>query len=181
MSSRFEPDPIAVGRDIDGWCTRCKMDLAHTIVAMVDVKVVQARCNTCHSVHKYHVPKSGPVPPGQGAAKTSSERVAQKSLSEGTPRQKGPARATKEKVLTQTPKQQFDRWATEVDTASDEAHTARTYSMHQAYWEGELVRHDKFGLGKVLALPSATRVVILFRDGEKTLVCVPQPGDVLEK
>lgn len=174
MSSRFEPDPIVVGRDIDGWCTRCKMDLAHTIVAMVGIKVVQARCNTCSSVHKYHVPKSGPIPPGQGAAGAASKRAEKKSVTEPAPRARQSTRATKEKVLIQTAKQQFEKWGVEVDTSSEEAHYARFYSMHQSYIEGELVRHDKFGLGKVMALPSANRVVILFRDGEKTLVCAPE-------
>ena len=42
-----------VGADIDAWCTRCKMNLGHTILAMVGSKPVRVRCNTCQGEHNY--------------------------------------------------------------------------------------------------------------------------------
>src|SRR3954462_8059466 len=42
-----------VGGDIDSWCTRCKMTLGHTILAMVGSKPARVRCNTCQGEHNY--------------------------------------------------------------------------------------------------------------------------------
>ncbi|MGZ6076199.1 MAG: hypothetical protein ACXWK4_00315 [Myxococcaceae bacterium] len=42
-----------VGGEVDASCTRCKMELAHTILAMVGPKIVRVRCNTCGSDHVY--------------------------------------------------------------------------------------------------------------------------------
>ena len=44
---------LKVGGDIDAWCTRCKMDLGHTILAMVGTKAARVRCNTCQGEHNY--------------------------------------------------------------------------------------------------------------------------------
>ncbi len=59
----------AVGRDIDAWCTRCKLDLGHVITAMSGDTVVQVRCNTCGSVHRYKDPAA--------ADRAATRRVAQ--------------------------------------------------------------------------------------------------------
>ncbi len=42
-----------VGGDIDASCTRCKMLLGHTILAMVGGTVARVRCNTCKSEHVF--------------------------------------------------------------------------------------------------------------------------------
>jgi len=42
-----------VGGEVDATCTRCKMVLAHTILAMVGSKIARVRCNTCGSDHAY--------------------------------------------------------------------------------------------------------------------------------
>jgi len=57
---------IDVGRDIDCRCTRCKMELAHTIIAMVNGVPARVKCNTCHSERKYRAPKR--------AGKTTTKR-----------------------------------------------------------------------------------------------------------
>ena len=42
-----------VGGEVDATCTRCRMVLAHTILAMVGTKIARVRCNTCGSDHVY--------------------------------------------------------------------------------------------------------------------------------
>jgi hypothetical protein len=42
-----------VGGDIDAFCTRCKMELGHTILAMVGSRPARVRCNTCQGEHNY--------------------------------------------------------------------------------------------------------------------------------
>jgi hypothetical protein len=51
------PQVLRVGGDIDAYCTKCKMLLGHTILAMVGSKAARVRCNTCQGEHAY---KAGP-------------------------------------------------------------------------------------------------------------------------
>jgi hypothetical protein len=50
-----------VGGEVDSFCSRCDMVLAHTIHAMVGPRPVKVECNTCHAVHAYRS-VSRPVP-----------------------------------------------------------------------------------------------------------------------
>ena len=38
---------------MDSFCARCKLTLAHTILAMVGAKIARVRCNTCGSDHAF--------------------------------------------------------------------------------------------------------------------------------
>lgn len=49
----------AVGGDIDAWCNRCKLVLAHTIHAIVDGKIRRVHCNTCKQQHAYRARAPG--------------------------------------------------------------------------------------------------------------------------
>jgi hypothetical protein len=44
---------IKVGGEVDAFCTRCELTLAHTVHAMLGTKPVKVECNTCHGVHRY--------------------------------------------------------------------------------------------------------------------------------
>jgi hypothetical protein len=44
---------IKVGGEVDAFCTRCELMLAHTVIAMVSGRPVKVECNTCHGVHRY--------------------------------------------------------------------------------------------------------------------------------
>jgi len=58
-------DSTKPGDNIDSWCGKCKMVLAHTIEAMVGKKPARVSCNTCKSQHSYKA-----NPPGEGSRKT---------------------------------------------------------------------------------------------------------------
>jgi hypothetical protein len=47
------PHAHRVGGDIDAFCTRCKLELGHTVLAMVGSRPVRVRCNTCGGEHNY--------------------------------------------------------------------------------------------------------------------------------
>ena len=49
-----------VGDNIDGWCTRCKLVLRHTIESMVGGTVKRTHCNTCgvQHAHRPHAPRA---------------------------------------------------------------------------------------------------------------------------
>lgn len=61
-----------LGGNIDSWCGKCKMMLAHTIEAMVGDKVTRVNCNTCKSSHAY---KAAAPKTGTRTAKTGTTRV----------------------------------------------------------------------------------------------------------
>jgi len=61
-----------LGGDIDAYCTRCKLDMTHTIEAMNEAgEVLRVRCNSCGSQHQFHAPRSpgssSSLRPGAGA------------------------------------------------------------------------------------------------------------------
>ena len=44
---------IKVGGEVDAFCTRCQLTLAHTVHAVVADRPVKVECNTCHTVHRH--------------------------------------------------------------------------------------------------------------------------------
>jgi len=48
------------GDNIASWCTKCKLNLDHTIVAMDGEQVVKVKCRTCGSTHKFRNPADAP-------------------------------------------------------------------------------------------------------------------------
>jgi hypothetical protein len=42
-----------VGGEVDAYCTKCKLSLAHTILAMVGTRIARVKCNTCNGDHAF--------------------------------------------------------------------------------------------------------------------------------
>src|SRR6266545_4743678 len=70
MSSR----KLSAGDTIEARCTRCRSILNHTIVAMVEERVVRVQCNTCGGVHNYHREKEAKAPAKASAASGAARR-----------------------------------------------------------------------------------------------------------
>ncbi len=49
---------MRLGDDIDDHCSRCKRTTDHSVVSMMGEEVLQTRCRTCSSEHKYRGNKS---------------------------------------------------------------------------------------------------------------------------
>ncbi len=64
-----------VGGEVDASCTRCRMELAHTILAMVGPKIARVRCNTCGSDHVYRGTQSGSRAAAARPRATPAERT----------------------------------------------------------------------------------------------------------
>ncbi len=143
---------FVVGKDCDAWCTRCRMDLAHTIVAMVDGLPVQVICNTCGGKHKYRPPKSE-----GGSDRSSKGAGARRGRTTKAEREAAAAAARRER-----------QWADLI------AHLGgvdpRRYNVRQDFALKEPLRHSKFGIGFVIEQPAFNRAKVLFEDGERTLV-----------
>jgi hypothetical protein len=48
------------GDNIASWCTKCKLALDHTIIAMDGEQVLKVKCRTCGSAHKFRNPADPP-------------------------------------------------------------------------------------------------------------------------
>src|SRR6266542_3841768 len=51
---RYTAQPmIKVGGEVDAFCTKCELTLAHTVHAVVSKKPIKIKCNTYHNMHHY--------------------------------------------------------------------------------------------------------------------------------
>jgi hypothetical protein len=55
---------VKVGGEVDAFCARCQLTLAHTVHAVVAGKPVKVECNTCHAVHRHRAPAGRSGTPG---------------------------------------------------------------------------------------------------------------------
>lgn len=47
---------LSVGQDLDAWCNKCKLELAHVLVALNRAnRPHRVQCKTCRDVHAYRV------------------------------------------------------------------------------------------------------------------------------
>lgn len=140
-----------VGGDVDSFCTKCRMDLAHRVVAMVGDEPKRVKCLTCDGEHNYRKPMSeraanSPATPRAAAAKKS------KTSKAATAKTERGARQSWEKAIAGQPPTAF-----------------KGYSIKQSFSDGELIRHSKFGDGVVARVIDATKVEVLFEDGPRTM------------
>lgn len=138
--------PLSAGSEIDAWCTKCRLDLGHRIVAMVQNRPKRVECRTCGSQHNYRAPANA-----KGPARTAR-------APSGPPKTTAKARAEADRIHD---------WESKVNGQPGTAFTR--YSMDRSYKEGELISHRKFGDGFVVALRGGGKVEIMFRDGIRTL------------
>jgi hypothetical protein len=132
---------LRVGGDIDAWCTRCKMNLGHTILALVGKRPARVRCNTCHGEHNYR--REG----GDGPRKGSWE-----------PREARERREARPSVTS---------W--EALLAGKDLSRARKYSAKEKYSADELIQHPSFGIGLVQEV-RGDKIQVAFKADVKTLV-----------
>jgi hypothetical protein len=147
------PNQIRTGGEIDAFCTKCDLNLAHTILAMVGPKVEKVQCNTCHSPHKYRGQQ--PLVKSQSFAapkKPSASRASSSSSSGSTRTRAGTT------VIT------FDEQLKGKDLSR-----AKKYSIRETFVVDEVVDHPTFGLGIVTAV-RGDKVDISFKQEDKTLV-----------
>ncbi|HAN32198.1 MAG TPA: hypothetical protein DCQ06_11420 [Myxococcales bacterium] len=133
----------AVGRDIDNWCNRCKAELAHTILAMVQGQPARVRCNTCGSERNFRMTKAATKRP-------SKRRVATTAPAGRKPQQ-------------QLHRERFERRLAEIDRD-----TCVAYSPRMRAIAGQLIEHKTFGYGIVDEV-MGTKAMVSFQVGMKTL------------
>lgn len=132
---------IAVGSDVEAYCTKCKMVLAHTVAAMEGTKPRRVKCNTCGGSHNYRPTKPTPRTAAKKTSKTG-------------------------KTTTRKTRQSWDEIMQE---ASQKPH--KVYSMSGSFGEGDWIEHSTFGLGCVQTFTPPNRIIVRFADSTRTLVC----------
>ncbi len=76
-------EPIEVGTDIVSWCTKCKLILDHTLVALADGLPKKVKCKTCKGHHNYRDKAPAARVPGTGRkVKKTDYEVAMSRLGE---------------------------------------------------------------------------------------------------
>jgi hypothetical protein len=118
------------------------MELAHVIVSMIDTRPAKVICKTCKGTHNYK---------RQGATVTRST---------GT----GTRKAATPRVSVRA----ADYW--EEKMAEQSNAQVVTYSPKQSFAKGDVLKHTQFGMGIVQELRQGGKIIVLFRDGDKTLV-----------
>ncbi|MBP1594912.1 MAG: hypothetical protein H6Q05_289 [Acidobacteria bacterium] len=70
---------IAAGSDVEAYCTKCKIVLAHTVVSMEGAKPRRVKCNTCSGEHNYRAqkPVSKTAAPKKPKTKSPGKRTRQ--------------------------------------------------------------------------------------------------------
>ena len=134
---------IAVGSDVEAYCTKCKIVLTHSVVAMQDSKPRRVRCNTCNGEHNYR--------PTKPASKTAAKKT---------------AKTTKKKTTTKRTRQS---WEEVMQEASTKPH--KKYSMSGSFGEGDWIEHAHFGLGCVQSFVPPNKITVRFADSTRLLVC----------
>ena len=130
----------SAGEDIDSWCTKCKLELSHTIIAIVDNLPKKVKCNTCNAQHNYRT-----EPVKRSRAKSTS-----------------PTRKTRSKETT------YEEYLSRL--ASADSANSRKYNTKENFNEDEIIDHLKFGIGIVLSVIQVNKIKILFKDGPKLLI-----------
>jgi hypothetical protein len=137
----------SAGDHIDARCTRCREVTNHTIVAMIEERVVRVQCNICGGIHNYHGPKKEKESTSSKASKASP----------------APRRARGGLTADQREWLEFQE--------SVDPQPARQYAMGHCYQVDELIDHPVFGLGVVRAVVKPNKMEVLFKDGRKLLRC----------
>ena len=136
-----------VGSNVDSWCTKCKLMLAHTIEAIVESVPKKVQCNTCASKHVHR-----PYAPGEKPKTTRTTR--------------GTSAAAAKRMMSGVIK------ASDYDTLMKgrDVADAVSYSFREKYVKGDMINHIKFGAGLVLVDKGSNKVEVIFEEGPKTLV-----------
>jgi len=132
---------IAVGTDVDAYCTKCKMVLAHAVVAMVGAKPRLVKCNTCGGEHNYRAEKP----------------VAKKAVKKEKTAKKTTTRKTRKS------------WEDVMNEAAAKPH--KKYAMSGSFHVDDWIEHAKFGLGCVQTFVAPNKITVRFADTTKLLVC----------
>lgn len=137
---------MAAGDELFTYCTSCKMNLRHVIIAHKagnSGPVAKVRCNTCASIHSL---RNAPGTTGERAGRSAS----------ATPREK----AQHIPVAVEWREQLSQR----------EGQPSLPYAPIKDFKIGDVIDHPTFGCGIVRNLKDGNKFEVLFQNDVKVLV-----------
>ncbi len=152
------PLSLGPGDDVDAWCGKCLMVMNHRIIAVVGSQIKKVECLTCHAIHAY---KSEP---GAKATREMSGRSVADRGKNSVGRVPRTSRAENE-------------WSVIMTEMQPETQP-RSYNITKSYMVAEFIEHPKFGVGRVMEITGAEKMVVIFKDGRKTLLCNRVAGTI---
>ena len=132
-----------VAKETLSYCTSCKMDLNHVVVAMKGDRIAKVQCLTCKKEHVYRAPKGVTEPP---AKKTSKKKEAAEPA-------ENPIEVEWQKLMT-----------AHKDTP------VKAYNMKGHFGLGDRLNHPNFGEGIVGKLIYPNKLEVIFRTDVKVLI-----------
>lgn len=145
------------GGEIDAYCTKCRLDLNHRIVAMVGDQVKQVECLTCRGMHRYVRPKT----------EREAEASRKAGLGPKSPRSASDPKVPRETIAARAERELRHSW--EKSIAGQPPSAFKSYRIFESYGVGDLVKHSKFGDGVIARIIDRGKVEVLFQEGSKTL------------
>ena len=133
--------PQTAGGEVDTYCSRCALELAHVIVAMNGPRIVRVQCKTCKTVHGFHAPAA----PGGERAKRAPREGGHRGGAIG------------------------DNAYDQVMRGRDISR-ARPYRPVLQYETNDVLSHPTFGIGAVTKVLADNKIEAAFRSGLKVLV-----------
>jgi hypothetical protein len=140
-----------IGENIDAYCLKCKLMLAHVIMFKVEGDISKVKCNTCGAQHKYRAKMPAPKKSAVSRPPTLKETIAK--------------RAAAAKVDANNAPMQWDLR----NRSMDHAAAVKDYSIHNQYRARDVVNHHVFGLGFVERIVSDKSMDVLFSDAVKLM------------
>jgi hypothetical protein len=148
------------GAEVDSWCTKCRLDLLHRVIAMRGDKIEKVECRTCGGHHKYYRPHH--LPPEAKAGRATRATAA--SSPRASSRPPAGARAL---AAAQAERIRVNGW--EKNVAGRPITSFKAYRPTTKFQAGDLIRHAKFGDGYITQVIDRGKVEAMFKDGPKTL------------
>ncbi len=143
--ARTESATPSAGQEALAYCTSCKMDLAHLIVALKGDRIAKVECKTCKKTHVYKAPK-GVTEPGKAKPKRASKKSAENAGNT--------IEAEWEKLMT-----------------AHKDSPSKSYNTKGQFVLGEKLAHPTFGDGIVGKLIYPNKIEVIFRHDVKVLIC----------
>jgi hypothetical protein len=132
-------DSYKTGEHINAWCTKCKLELGHTIVAMVENAPKRVKCNTCNGQHNYRT------------APAASNRV----------------KSIHAKRKTKALETKYNEYMLRLSDPG--LSNAKKYMTKGSFKKDDVIEHTKFGTGIVVSVIHMNKIEIFFKDGPKLL------------
>ena len=147
---------ISPGDDVEAWCTRCRMNLNHRVIAVVGSEIQKVHCLTCGGDHRYYPPKyAKPEKKEKRAIRVGSEEKLRRSA---------------ERSAERSSERAISEWKTIMNDKQPDTIT-RPYLIAETYRTGEFIEHPTLGTGRVMDVLGSQRIQVIFREGRKVLVC----------